>query len=280
MDSVQKSVCLSSLDEERFGIRTARAPHVTLKSLPSVLTFCLTNDVHLLIARCDASELRIAQAMEAEGFSLMDTLLYYACDLTGLDITQDNTDITARPISAGEEGKVELVAAKCFRDYLGHYHADARLDRSKCDDVYVSWAVRSCVSREVADEVLVAERSGEIVGFGVVRLNSKEEGEGVLFGVDPAVQRQGICRSLLIRSLQWCASRGTSRMVYSTQLANFNVQRVLTRVGFEPSHAYYTFHKWFDNEAYADRKGEGHHRGFSDFNKATYRGLGEDSADQ
>jgi len=279
MSSVLHPVCLSSLDEERFGIRTARASQVTLDSLPSVLNFCLRNDVRLLIARCDASGLRVAQAMEAEGFSLMDTLLYYACHLTRLDIPQDCAKITVRPIAIGEEEKVKVVAAKCFRNYLGHYHADARLDRSKCDEVYVSWAIRSCLSRDVADEVLVADRGGRIVGFAALRLNSKEEGEGVLFGVDPAVQRQGIYRSLLIRSLQWCLSKGTSRMLYSTQLANFGVQRVLTRVGFEPTHACYTFHKWFDKEACASRQVK-RHRGFTDFSKARHGGLGEDSADQ
>ena len=43
-----------------------------------------------------------------------------------------------------------------FSGYLGHYHADPRLDRAKCDEVYLSWAERSCVDPSVASKVLVA----------------------------------------------------------------------------------------------------------------------------
>jgi len=45
------------------------------------------------------------------------------------------------------------VGRELFHGYLGRYHADDRLDRGKCDELYTSWAYCSCVSREVADEV-------------------------------------------------------------------------------------------------------------------------------
>jgi GNAT superfamily N-acetyltransferase len=110
----------------------------------------------------------------------------------------------------------------------------------------MSWAFRSCVSRDVADEVLVADLAGSIVGFATLRLNGAEEGEGVLFGVAPRAQRKGIYRSLVINSMQWCLAKGMRHMIYSTQINNIAVQKVLVRLGFEPSYAYYTFHKWFD----------------------------------
>jgi len=239
-------VYLSAIDEERFGIRVARASEVTLEDLPSIMHFCRANSVVLLIARCLASELRAAQAMEREGFALMDTLVYYERDLVNKTIPSDTGEILIRPIQLGEEHKVKAVAAESFRGYFGHYHADERLDRTKCDEAYMSWAFLSCVSRDVADEVLVAELDGSIVGFATLRLNSKEKGEGVLFGVAPSSQGQNIFRSLIIHGMEWCLSRGSTRMVYSTQITNIAVQKVLTRVGFEHSHAYYTFHKWFD----------------------------------
>jgi hypothetical protein len=34
-------------------------------------------------------------------------------------------------------------------------------------------------------------------------------------------------------------------MLISTQITNVAVQKVWTRLGFEPSRSYYTFHKWF-----------------------------------
>jgi len=246
MGSTKNDVSLSAIDEERFGIRTARARGVTCELLPSIIAFCRANAVTLLIARCLVLELEAAQIMERDGFILMDTLVYYKRNLVQRPVPPDAGKVPVRPISLGEEEKVKAVATESFRGYFGHYHADERLDRAKCDEAYVSWAFRSCVSRDVADEVVVADSDGSIVGFATLRLSSAEEGEGVLFGVAPSAQRQGIFRSLMIGGMEWCLARGAARMVYSTQITNTAVQKVLVRLGFEPSHAYYTFHKWFD----------------------------------
>lgn len=245
MISGSLQVYLSTIDEERYGIRTARATYVTVGTLPSVMEFCRNNKVILLIARCLTSELRAAQAMEREGFSLMDTLVYYMRDLVAT-ISPETGKILVRPIRPGEEDAVRVVAAESFRGYLGHYHADERLDRAKCDEAYISWAVRSCLSKDVGDEVLVAGQEGQIVGFATLRLNSLEETEGVLFGIVPAFQGQGIYRSLMIHGMEWSRLKGATQMIYSTQITNIAAQKVLARLGFEPSHAFYTFHKWFD----------------------------------
>ena len=237
---------MSSIDGERFGISVARAQVASPDELPSMNEFCRENGVALLIARCPASELRTAQAMERDGFSLMDTLVYFARDLHKTPIPSDIGKVPTRPVRAGEEDAVKSVAAESFQGYFGHYHADERLGRKECDEVYTSWALRSCVSRDVADEVLVADLDGKIVGFATLRLNGADEGEGVLFGVASEAQGQGIYRSFMVRGMEWCMSNGVARMVVSTQVNNIAVQKVWVRVGFEPSHGYYTFHKWFE----------------------------------
>lgn len=239
-------VYLSAIDEKRFGNRTARAPEVTLQTLPHVIEFCQNNAVKLLIARCPVSELQVAQAMEREGFQLMDTLVYYRRELLKMPAPTDIGKATIRPLQPGEEEKIKAIAAECFQGYFGHYHADERLDRTQCDEVYISWAYRSCTSCDVADEVLVADLAGSIVGFATLRLNNEQEGEGVLFGVTPSAQGKGIYRSFMIHAMTWCLSKRAKIMIVSTQITNTAVQKVWTRLGFEPSHAYYTFHKWFD----------------------------------
>jgi GNAT superfamily N-acetyltransferase len=239
-------IALSSLDEERFGIRTARASHVSAQQVAVLAGFCRTNRVKLLIARCSTGDLPAAQAMERAGYILMDTLVYYDRDLTRAPIPDDRGTVPVRPIRPGEEDQVRAVAAEAFKGYLGHYHADERLERKSCDEAYTSWAVRSCMGN-AADEVLVADLDGAIVGFATLRLTNPDEGEGVLFGVGPAAQGRGIYRSFMIGGMNWCRSQGAARMVVSTQITNVVVQKVWTRVGFEMSHSYYTFHKWFDN---------------------------------
>ena len=241
------NIRLSEIDEERFGVRSARAFEVKAETLGAITDFCRANQVLLLMARCSASDIRAAQAMEREGFLLMDTLVYYVCDMAKRGNPQDSTDITVRPVKPGEEAQVEAIAIDSFRNYFGHYHADERLDRVKCDEAYRSWALRSCKFRDVANEVLVALLQNRVVAFASLCLNNSRDGEGVLFGVAPSAQGQGIYRSLMVNGMQWCLAKGRTRMVVSTQITNIAVQKVWTRLGFESDHAVYTFHKWFDD---------------------------------
>jgi hypothetical protein len=110
-------VVLSAIDEERFGIRAARASGVTEAMLPAVLDFCAAHRVGLLIARCAVADVRAAQAMERRGCSLMDTLVYYACDLRRVAIPPRDAVIAVRAVRSGDEPAVAVVAAEAFRGF-------------------------------------------------------------------------------------------------------------------------------------------------------------------
>ncbi len=239
-------VALSAIDEERFGIRIARANRITVSQLPDILDFCQENAVVMLIARCSTNDIKAAQVMEEHGFRLMDTLVYYACDLKKTPVPEDTGTVLVRPIRPGEEEQVRAVAAAAFKDYFGHYHADDRLDRAKADEAYISWAVRSCASREVADAVYVADWDGRVAGFITLRLNGPDRGEFLLSGVVPEAQGYGIYRSLFIAGMRWCLVQNARQIVISTQVDNIAVQKVWARLGFTMLESFYTFHKWFD----------------------------------
>lgn len=240
-------VTFSEMDTRHFGVRIARA-QVASDELPRALDFCAAERIDLLIARCETGDLVAAQSMESKGFLLMDTLVYYGFDLTKKPIPEDAGGFLIRRLQPGDESEIPMVASAAFKGYLGHYHADPRLDSNKCDEVYRLWAARSCATDKAADEVLVAEHDGRVAGFATLRRNSPQEVEGLLFAVAPGSQKNGICRSFMIRSLHWCRAQGAQRMVISTQVTNISMQKVWCRAGFEPSHSYYTFHKWFSPE--------------------------------
>jgi GNAT superfamily N-acetyltransferase len=242
-----ETIGFSEIDSERFGVRVARA-YIVSDRLSRVLEFCATERIDLLVARCRTSDLEAAQGMESKGFLLMDTLVYYSFDLTKKEIPEDPCKVRVRRLLPGDEEEIPKVASAAFKGYMGHYHADRRLDPGQCDEAYRSWAERSCTTDKAADEVLVAEIGGKVAGFATLRLNSPEEVDGLLFAVAPESQGKGICRLFMIRSLQWCRAQGAKRMVISTQVTNVSMQKVWCRTGFEPSHSYYTFHKWFTPE--------------------------------
>lgn len=257
----ETTVQLSALDEARFGIKTARAALAAPADVADVLAFCQARQVVLLIARCAAAALPTVQQMERQGFLLMDTLLYYARPLDSVPLPEADDIAPAqirplRPDDPADVQQVQQAAAEAFRGYAGHYHADSRLPPPRCDEVYVSWAVRACQDAAVADAVLLAELEGQVVGFGVLQRADAESGDGRLYGIVPAARGRGIYRALMVHSMHWCQAQGMSRMLYSTQLTNIAAQKVCVRLGFELSHAYYTFHRWFDARQPAAQEAE------------------------
>jgi GNAT superfamily N-acetyltransferase len=214
--------------------------------LPKIMKFCRNNNVEMLIARCSANDFPAVHAIEREGFLLMDTLVYYSMDITNTPIPSDTGKATIRQVRSGEVNEVRAVAADAFRGYFGHYHADERLDNSICDEVYISWAVNSCVSRDFADDLLVAELGHRISGFISLRLNTPEESEIGLLCVASSTQRRGLSRSLLTGAMSWCVLQRAKRLVISTQIINISSQKAFTQMGFALRDSYYTFHKWFD----------------------------------
>lgn len=222
---------------------SARASASNLAELDEIMMFCERKAIRFLVARCPAQELQLAQHMEQRGFLLMDTLLYYT---RRVDQTWPKPMHHVRPATADDAEQVKEVAAGAFRGYGGHYHADPRLDPALCDDIYIDWAYRSCRVEGVADAVLVVEDGEAVRGFLTLRMNSPAEGEVPLYGVLPTAQGHGLGRSLIIGALESCEARGAERLIISTQLTNLASQKVWLRLGFEPAHAYYTFHRWFD----------------------------------
>jgi ribosomal protein S18 acetylase RimI-like enzyme len=238
-------IALSSIDQERFGIVTARDGEVTLSTLEPDLAFCRARGVQLLIARCRTEELEVAQALEAAGGQLMDTLVYYGSrlDCPGPD---DQKVVQVRRLQADDAPAVSRVAAQAFGGYFGHYHADPRLDRAKADEAYASWAARSCSDPSAADTVLVAERAGHVVGFLTLQRRGRNEQEVILNAVEPAAQRHGIYKALMVEAMRSARADGAALLSISTQITNLAVQKVWSRLGFEPSRSYYTFHLWLD----------------------------------
>lgn len=236
---------ISDIDSQRFGMKVVITKSASMNDLNTLNTFCIENDVQLSIVRILSSELAVVQKMEKDGYRLMDTLVYYAFKFAKKSIPELVSNYHLRPVNHDDVEAVSEIATASFEGYYGHYHADPNLPDVKCDEVYIDWAKKSVTSRDIADEVLVVENDNRLDAFATLRMNNKLEGEGVLFGVAPHAQGQGMYRSMMIEGMRWCKEQGAERMIVSTQITNIAVQKVWARLGFEMDHSYYTLHKWF-----------------------------------
>jgi len=241
----------SQLDSERFGVAIGRASLSATDQLPALLDACLAEALDMVIIRASAASAGLAQLAEAAGARLCDTLVYYTRSLDGVQSRRVGPRV--RPATRGDADAVAAVAAVGFRDYIGHYHADLRLDAHAADEGYVDWARRTIEVPGVADRVWVADIDGTSAGFLSLKVNNGSETEILLNAVDPRYQGEGIYSALLNTAMVASQEMGAKRIRVSTQLVNYRVQRIWVRSGFEPTAAFHTFHLWMDEVRSAGR---------------------------
>jgi GNAT superfamily N-acetyltransferase len=243
---VQDFVTLSRLDEEHFGIRTARASDVDIHKLKTILAFCKSNRVELLIAKCSPSEIRAVHAMEDLGFRLMDTIIFFSFSLSKQQIPSANVDhVTVRQVGPGDESRVKQIAHQAFHNYTGHYHMDERLDKVKSTEVYALWAYNCCISGEYSDTVFVAEYEGTIAGFSAMKKHSDREWIAILGAVEPKYQGFGIGKALNIARIKYCRAQHAEHLTSPISISNLSGQVISQQFHYHPSRYEYTFHKWF-----------------------------------
>lgn len=237
---------LSPLEEARFGVRTVRTQVGSVEDIQEVLRFCHASEVRLAISRCPVEPPLLAQQLEEAGFRLMDTLVTYERTLLGLPEPPSVDGIAIQVMHPEDTPGIVEIARECFRDYAGHYHADARLDRAACEEIYPSWTRRCCENRDASHEVFTAYVEGIPVGFAAVELESDAAARVPLNAVRPEFRRRGIYTALLSSAVHWSRTRQASSLRISTQLNNLGVQSAWTKLGFTLCRAEYTFHRWFD----------------------------------
>lgn len=236
---------LNELETARFGISAARVtdPAASPRAIDRA---ALDAGVQMVTVRISANDLRRVHAFEEAGYRLMDTLVYYSRGLDNLPaMPPPPRGVSLRQALPEDAGAVAAVARNSFAGYMGHYHADPRLDPAAADAAYVEWAETSTARASAASPVLVAETDGVVVGFLALRSNAPDEMEVVLNAVEPALHGSGIYGSLIGKALSVARGRGCRQMVTSTQINNYPVQRVWSRLGFVHGRSLYTLHKWY-----------------------------------
>lgn len=234
----------NNLEAARFGVVAARVTDAQA-SMAEIDAAARAKGVQMLTTRVDVGDLSRVHGLEEAGYRLMDTLVYYSRDLDGVpDPAPSPEGEVLRPATSADAPAVGQVAQAAFAGYFGHYHADPRLDDAAADAAYVEWAETSVKIASPRRPAIVAVQTNRIVGFSTLCINSDAEIEIVLNAVHPDVQRRGLYRRLIEHGLAAGRAAGCIRAILSTQINNYAVQRVWSRIGFVHDHSLYTFHKW------------------------------------
>lgn len=233
---------ISPLDVERFGVRTARTGFITALEVPDLVRSCRAAGIELLIARCLATDLRAAQAMEDAGLRLMDSQVLY---IRSLEVEDPRPRVVVRQSSPADLDAIVELARASFAGYTGHYHADPRLPRHLSDEAYASWAERCCRG-DAADTVLVIELEGRIAGFSAFGMVANGEARLQLGAVARWARGHQLYTELALAGMQWARDAGATEMSAITQTTNLPAQLSWLRAGMTPRDYWYTFHGWLD----------------------------------
>jgi mycothiol synthase len=83
-----------------------------------------------------------------------------------------------------------------------------------------------------AQDFLLADRAGELLGYHWTKVHSAELGEVYVLGVAPAAQGLGLGNALLVRGLRHLADRGCTEVLLYVDGDNTGARRLYERAGF------------------------------------------------
>ncbi len=215
----------------------------------ALITQCRADNLRHLNIRIDADDLVLIQALETRGFYLVDTVVTYTFIPKRQELAHVKHLFATRTYRPEDRDQIIEVARIAYQSYIGRYHADRHLPRDLSDKLYALWA-EQLVDGGLAEQIIVAERKGRIVGFVGYRMKKdilaatglKVVGGG-LGGCTP--EGVGAYSALLEEAMREGMHR-YDMQDFETQINNVNVVRIYQKLNFEYARAKYTLHGWLD----------------------------------
>ena len=244
----------SKLDTDRFGFKIGKTngdifadnPSETIKKLEDL-------GYKLLIARVDFKDIELINKLEEFGFRVKDSQMTYRYQLKDFKsdyIKFDTIDYVIREFKGSDTKTLMSIAKKSFNNY-GHYFANDKLNKEKCQEIYEDWTYNSCVNKNVADKIFVAEFNGEPIGFLSFKIYYKDGNSyaaGGMGAVDLEHRGKQIFPRLVLSGLQWGSVIGLDWEEHNVIVNNSPVNKSFTKMDFKPDDVVITMHCWLNKK--------------------------------
>ncbi len=246
----------SEIDSSRFGVKIGKITEGFFDNMivEHGIDYFMKNQFKLIFARIDYSRLDIINALERYGFTLKDTqyILHHPIkdgngNLLFKSIKRDDGYII-RESKPSDTEMIENITRMSFSNY-GHYGMDNRLKPQDCLDAYCDWAYNSCVNKNVASKIFVAEKDNEVVGYIAYKEFTQDERKyaaGVIGAVSSEHRGKGLFLDIDVAALEWGVANGFDWEEHNVLGDNIAVFRSHLKVGFKPNKFMVTLHGWMD----------------------------------
>ena len=239
------------LESDLFGVKVFSATVNTLPQFEHVVGEWAPSASSLLVLRTPAESVAVVHAIESKGACLCDILVTLS-----QTATREKSVLKGRPAdfvfrngTESDAAKLYELALGSFQDFVGHWHADTRINKELADRLYAQWARDLAGRVSTENRLFVAEDSfGDLMGFIAFDRAIDKSGEVrwsiPLTAVASSYRGRGVFRAMLVEAMESISQDCSTNFDYETQLTNYPALRVVSRLGFLPSSSRLTFHLW------------------------------------
>lgn len=204
----------------------------------------------LIVVRAPAAATHTIHELERHGGLLCDVLQTFtkqvSCDPDAVAVHHGG--FKTRIASGADSEALYALGHAAFADFKGHWHADSRLPTHLADLLYARWSANLARDETGATKVLMAEKSGSVIGFLALERSGEARWRVPLTCVAPRNRGLGILKAMIDIACADLARSSGGRIDYETQITNEAALRAVSRSGFEPGSARLTFHLWVGGE--------------------------------
>lgn len=229
----------AGLDSARFGIQVERASCTGNVQVADVLAQVSQSSADLIILRTDAGRSDIATALQQQGEFVIhaDTLVYHGMPLqAGAGRMADNV----RRATTADRDAIARIADAAFQAYRSHYSSNPLLPQDLVHAGYVEWAQSRLGDTDDSSTWVVCDGDA-VAGFATCDRQG-DTVDIVLNAVHPAFERRGHYGTLLGHVIAHASAQSLQRLIISTQVWNYGVQRQWARAGLRLYSALDTYH--------------------------------------
>lgn len=233
----------SELESKRFSAKIFRDKFNDFKTR-DLQKEIIANDIDIAIIRIPSNKLELTARLDVIGFPYIvaDTLVYYECKFDNYTPKAlRNADLEFEKCTSIHGDLIEELTGKIFPNYTSHYNSNSFLDKNLILDGYKEWA-RGYTDAD-GKVVFLVKKNGVNIGFATCSWeNDSKKCEGVLYGVLAEYSGGGVYSDIIRYTQEYFRKKEFEKMLVSTQIQNFAVQKVWTREGFTLTESYNTIH--------------------------------------
>jgi hypothetical protein len=237
---------ISKIDSERFGFCIAKFSS-SIENPELIVSELKKLSVKLIIARVDFSNLKLIEQLERIGFLYKDAQVTFNFNLQNKLPEKTYNQFSIVSFKEGHLSDLIKITRKSFNNY-GHYYADDKLDKQKCSEIYTDWIQRCCENRDIADEIIVAEKDNKAIGYLALKMYSNDNERymaGVIGAVAPEYRKLGVFQAINIESLYYAVSLESKRIENNVLITNYPVMKSYTSLSYTIIRSEITMHYWY-----------------------------------